>query len=121
MKLVAKGWARYWQQRLRGAACRDRKDLGWIADDKPPTAEFREMREVCFSCPVRLACAEFVLDPESRVYGGMYAGVWVPWRGQNVDRPATRGHTAAKHEIAGLARRLLIDELQQLLREKTNA
>lgn len=121
MKLVRKGWAQQWQRRLHGAACRGRADLGWIEEGPPSRQEFEAMREVCWGCPVRRACAEFVLDPDSGVQGGMYAGVWVPWRGQNEDRAATRGHTRGRHEIKALMDRLVRSEFQQLLREKNNA
>lgn len=121
MKLVRKGWSDYWRRQLAGALCQHRMDLGWIANEPPRRGEFLAMRDICLACPVRRACAEFVMDPDSKVHGGMYAGVWIPWRGNNDGRPAARSHTSARHEIRDLLNRLVETEFQQLMREQSNA
>lgn len=98
MKKLPKGWARSWDARLRGASCEGRHDLPWIVDGPPSRRRFEEMRELCFGCPVRLACAEYALDPQNPALGGMYAGIWVTWRGSH-DIGQTGGYTASMRRL----------------------
>lgn len=67
------------------AQCGRHQELPWIADTRPPTAEFEAMAQVCADCPVAAACAGYGLTTA----GGFYAGVWLPWHTTN-DIPERR-------------------------------
>lgn len=74
------GWYDAWEQRLSGALCRINPSVAWTQDGLPSDDDMAWMSEICERCPVREACAEYALDPAVRALGGMYAGVWIPWR-----------------------------------------
>jgi hypothetical protein len=74
--LASSGW-------MREAACRRIPDLPWVADrGTAPVVLGELMADVCAACPVRDACAAFVVD--EKITGGYWAGahrtakeVWV--------------------------------------------
>lgn len=109
-------WYSQWSPRLEGALCRDRPDLPWTPDEAPEVTEFLAMRDVCLNCPVRIACANCALDRKVPAQGGMYAGVWLPWRTYN-GRPG-RG-TSPWHVACNMLRRAKneweTDELQSFI------
>lgn len=58
---------------MADAACADRLDLPWITDSSAVAARtVRAMRAVCDGCPVRVACASYVVTAD--VTGGTWAG-----------------------------------------------
>ena len=64
---------------MRDAACRRIPDLPWTADKGTAPVVLGElMADVCAMCPVRDACAAFVVEAD--VTGGYWAG-----RHRNVD------------------------------------
>lgn len=88
------GWYRSWEDRLRGALCRIESGECWTADVTPSDAMMTRMRAVCDRCPVKIACAEYALNPDLPVPGGFYAGVWIPWRAAD-PRNGVKGDWAA--------------------------
>ena len=58
---------------MRDAACRRIPDLPWIADRGEGPVVLRDlMDQVCAVCPVRRACARFVIEGD--VTSGYWAG-----------------------------------------------
>ncbi len=53
------------------AACADRLDLPWLADEVP-FSDLLAMTRVCTACPVRDACLSHVR--QAQVTGGFWAG-----------------------------------------------
>lgn len=63
------------------AACSSRSNLPWTAEAIPSLTDRQQMGAVCAECPVVAECAASVLRrlQSSRIVGGFYAGVWLPW------------------------------------------
>lgn len=72
---------------MREARCQQRPELPWTADSEPSNRVKLLMRECCAGCPVIDRCAEMGVG----ALGGMYAGVWLPWKG---DKGASGVRTA---------------------------
>jgi hypothetical protein len=63
---------------MEDSRCKQRSDLPWTANAQPEHRTLFRMQEVCAGCPVQDRCAVIGLD----ALGGMYAGVWLPWKGE---------------------------------------
>lgn len=90
-------WYRRWHALLDGAACKLSQELPWIGNSRPAAQEFMEMRVICHSCPCRAACASYALDPQVPALGGMYAGVWIPWKGEGTNWAGARAEL--RHQL----------------------
>jgi hypothetical protein len=76
---------------MEDAACRRIPDLPWIADrGKGPVVLRDLMADVCALCPVREACARFVID------GDVTAGYWA-----GRDRTVYNVCAADRHYVQG--------------------
>lgn len=57
------------------ALCGTRPELPWAAEEPPTGRDWRTMRNLCRSCPVRADCAAFAVEQE--VTWGFWAGRWI--------------------------------------------
>jgi hypothetical protein len=78
---------------MAASRCATRPDLPWTANMQPNQATLFRMREVCAGCLVQDRCARIGVD----ALGGMYAGVWLPWK----DEKGFPGVRTARGELRG--------------------
>lgn len=78
------------------ANCGAWRNLPWTDEQQPDPSTLEEMRSICDGCPVIRRCAQDALEAHHGLGadGGMYAGVWLPWR---THRPGRRAGDARLH------------------------